>query len=159
MPSVHRHNQNTASSSTTRARELFYWLAVLVTCALGTATGDWTLDLTGRTPGVSVLFAPGVIVSIVFAWRLGADAVLSFWLAHILTRPLGADLGDWLGSTTGDGGLGLGAAVTSVIFLAAILATVLWLTFSRSDVVETSDPTPRAVHPARERIMLGYTPS
>ncbi|MET7727798.1 COG4705 family protein [Streptomyces mirabilis] len=143
---------------TTRPRELFYWLAVLVTFALGTATGDWTLELTGWTPGVSVLLPLGLIGAIVLAWRLGANAVLSFWLAYILTRPLGANLGDWLGSPSGDGGLGLGTAVTSVIFLAAILATVVYLTFSRSDVIETNDHTdaPRALNPARERIMLGY---
>lgn len=140
----------------TRPRELFYWLAVLVTFALGTATGDWTLELTGWTPGVSVLLPLGLIVTIVLAWRLGANAVLSFWLAYILTRPLGANLGDWLGSPSSDGGLGLGTAVTSVIFLVAILATVLYLTRSRSDVIETSDPAPRAVNLGRERIMLGY---
>ncbi|MFI9645753.1 hypothetical protein ACIHAA_05570 [Streptomyces sp. NPDC052040] len=145
-------------SITTRPRELFYWLAVLVTFALGTATGDWTLDLTGWTPGVSVLLPLGLIAAIVLAWRLGAGAVLSFWLAYILTRPLGANLGDWLGSPGGDGGLGLGTAATSVIFLAAILATVLYLTLSRSDVIETSGATrtPRAADPARERLMLGY---
>jgi uncharacterized membrane-anchored protein len=143
---------------TTRPRELFYWLAVLVTFALGTATGDWTLELTGWTPGVSVLLPLGLIATIVFAWRLGANAVLSFWLAYILTRPLGANLGDWLGSPSGDGGLGLGTAATSVIFLAAILATVVYLTLSRSDVIETNDltDTPGALNPARERIMLGY---
>ncbi|MGW3248305.1 COG4705 family protein [Streptomyces sp. NPDC001070] len=145
-------------SIVTRPRELFYWLAVLVTFALGTATGDWTLDLTGWTAGVSVLLPLGLIIAIVVAWRLGANAVLSFWLAYILTRPLGANLGDWLGSPSGDGGLGLGTAATSVIFLIAILATVLYLTRSRSDVIETLDPTrtPRAVNPVRERIMLGY---
>jgi uncharacterized membrane-anchored protein len=143
-------------SIVTRPRELFYWLAVLVTFALGTATGDWTLDLTGWTAGVSVLLPVGLIFTIVVAWRLGANAVLSFWLAYILTRPLGANLGDWLGSPSSEGGLGLGTAATSVIFLFAILATVVYLTFSRSDVIETSAPTPRAVNPARERIMLGY---
>jgi uncharacterized membrane-anchored protein len=145
-------------SITTRPRELFYWLAVLVTFALGTATGDWTLDLTGWTPGVSVFLPLGLIFAIVLGWRLGANAVLSFWLAYILTRPLGANLGDWLGSPGGDGGLGLGTAVTSVIFLGAILATVVYLTLSRSDVIETQDPAdaPRALNPARERIMLGY---
>ncbi|MFD8814802.1 hypothetical protein ACFV23_25745 [Streptomyces sp. NPDC059627] len=143
---------------TTRPRELFYWLAVLVTFALGTATGDWTLELTGWTPGVSVFLPLGLIVAIVLGWRLGAGAVLSFWLAYILTRPLGANLGDWLGSPSGDGGLGLGTAITSVIFLGAILATVVYLTVSRSDVIETHDLShaPRALNPARERIMLGY---
>ncbi|MET8630504.1 hypothetical protein ABZW30_43545 [Kitasatospora sp. NPDC004669] len=145
-------------SIVTRPRELFYWLAVLVTFALGTATGDWTLELTGWTPDVSVLLPLGLIAAIVLGWRLGAGAVLSFWLAYILTRPLGANLGDWLGSPGDQGGLGLGTAVTSVIFLVAILATVLYLTRSRSDVIEADDlsQTPRAVNPARERIMLGY---
>ncbi|MEU0251612.1 hypothetical protein ABZ299_03605 [Streptomyces sp. NPDC006184] len=145
-------------SITTRPRELFYWLAVLVTFALGTATGDWTLDLTGWTPGVSVLLPLGLIVAIILGWRLGANAVLSFWLAYILTRPLGANIGDWLASPSGDGGLGLGTAVTSVIFLATILATVVYLTLSRSDVIESQDltDTSRMLNPARERIMLGY---
>ncbi|MFE2282979.1 hypothetical protein ACFXDJ_02195 [Streptomyces sp. NPDC059443] len=145
-------------SITTRPRELFYWLAVLVTFALGTATGDWTLELTGWTAGVSVLLPLGLIVAIVVGWRIGANAVLSFWLAYILTRPLGANLGDWFGSPGADGGLGLGTAVTSVIFLAAILATVVYLTFSRSDVIEAQEltGTPPALNAARERGMLVY---
>ncbi|MFD8693615.1 COG4705 family protein [Kitasatospora purpeofusca] len=145
-------------SIVTRPRELFYWLAVLVTFALGTATGDWTLELTGWTPGLSVLLPLGLIASIVLARRLGASTVLSFWLAYILTRPLGANLGDWFASPGGDGGLGLGTAVTSVLFLAAILATVLHLARSRADVIESrsEDLAVRAADPARERIMLGY---
>ncbi|MEU3316654.1 hypothetical protein ABZ743_28770 [Streptomyces sp. NPDC006662] len=145
-------------SITTRPRELFYWLAVLVTFALGTATGDWTLELTGWTAGVSVLLPLGLIAAIIVGWRLGANAVLSFWLAYVLTRPLGANLGDWLGSPSGDGGLGLGTALTSVIFLVAILATVVYLTFSRSDVIEVQEPTRalRTPSPARERGMLAY---
>ncbi|MFD8083523.1 hypothetical protein ACFV4F_17695 [Kitasatospora sp. NPDC059722] len=145
-------------SIVTRSRELFYWLAVLVTFALGTAVGDWTLELTGWAPGVSVLLPLGLIAAIVVGRRLGAGAVLSFWLAYILTRPLGANLGDWLASPSSDGGLGLGTAVTSVIFLAAILATVVHLTRSRSDVIAADDGarTPQAANPARERVMLGY---
>ncbi|MEV7182270.1 hypothetical protein [Kitasatospora sp. NPDC093679] len=145
-------------SIVTRPRELFYWLAILVTFALGTATGDWTLELTGWAPGVSVLLPLGLIAAIVLGWRLGASAVLSFWLAYILTRPLGANLGDWFASPSGDGGLGLGTAVTSVVFLAAILATVLYLTRSRSDVIEADGQAQAAgaANPARERIMLGY---
>jgi repeat uncharacterized protein DUF347 len=112
-------------SIVTLPRELFYWLAVLVTFALGTAVGDWTLATTGWGPGTSVLLPAGLIVAIVVGWRLRADAVLSFWLAYILTRPLGANLGDWLASPTADHGLGLGTALTSVIFLVAILVGVL----------------------------------
>jgi uncharacterized membrane-anchored protein len=107
-------------SIVTLPRELFYWLAVLVTFALGTAAGDWILELTGWGPGTSVLLPAGLIVAIVIGWRLGANAVLSFWLAYILTRPLGANLGDWLGFPLDQRGLGLGVALTSAIFLTAI---------------------------------------
>ncbi|MEV7416183.1 hypothetical protein [Streptomyces sp. NPDC089919] len=142
---------------TTRPRELFYWLAVLVTFALGTATGDWTLELTGWTAGVSVLLPLGLIAAILAGWRLGAGPVLSFWLAYVLTRPLGANLGDWLGAPRAEGGLGLGTAVTSVLFLAAILATVCYLTYSRRDVIEARDGGGRrAPNAARERGMLVY---
>ncbi|MGV9269624.1 COG4705 family protein [Kitasatospora sp. NPDC003701] len=145
-------------SIVTRPRELFYWLAILVTFALGTATGDWTLELTGWAPGIAVLLPLGLIASIVLGRSLGAGTVLSFWLAYILTRPLGANLGDWFASPGGDGGLGLGTAVTSVVFLAAILATVVHLTRSRSDVIEADGRTHTvgAGNPTRERVMLGY---
>ncbi|WP_405498577.1 hypothetical protein [Nocardia sp. NBC_00511] len=146
-------------SITTTPRELFYWLAVLVTFALGTAAGDWTLSLTGWGPGVSVLLPAGLIAAVALGHRWGANAVLSFWLAYILTRPLGANLGDWLASPTADHGLGLGTALTSVLFLAAILATVLYLTRTRADVLgtETNSPaTASKTSPSRERLMLGY---
>jgi uncharacterized membrane-anchored protein len=146
-------------SIVTRPRESFYWLAVLVTFALGTAAGDWTLQLTGWGPGTSVLLPAGLIAAIAIGWRLGANPVLAFWLAYILTRPLGANLGDWLASPTTDHGLGLGTAVTSAVFLTAILATVGYLTISRVDVMEErGDQRVSAVaaNPTRERIMHGY---
>ena len=142
-------------SITTLPRELFYWLAILVTFALGTAAGDWTLELTGWSPGVAVLLPAGLIVAVVAGWKLGANSVLSFWLAYILTRPLGANLGDWLGFPNDQQGLGLGVALTSVIFLAAILATVIYLTVTRADVIERNDP-PRTENRRREQVMLGY---
>ncbi|MBY8862257.1 hypothetical protein K7711_37695 [Nocardia sp. CA2R105] len=147
-------------SIVTLPRELFYWLAVLVTFALGTAAGDWTLQLTGWGPGTSVLLPAGLIAAIALGWRLGANAVLSFWLAYILTRPLGANLGDWFASSRADHGLGAGTAVTSVIFLAAILATVGYLTRTRADVIDTPQTATAspvsAANPARERLMLAY---
>lgn len=146
-------------SIVTTPRELFYWLAVLVTFALGTAVGDWTLQLTGWGPGTSVLLPTGLIVSIAIGWRAGANPVLSFWLAYILTRPLGANLGDWLASAPTNHGLGWGTAITSAIFLAAILATVSYLMVSRSDVIG-DDGQARAATvtttPTRERLTLGY---
>ncbi|WP_230006179.1 hypothetical protein, partial [Microbacterium sp. Bi128] len=144
-------------SITTTRRELFYWLAILVAFALGTASGDWILELTGWSPGVSVLLPAGLILAVILGWRLGANAVLSFWLAYILTRPLGANLGDWMGFPTTDGGLGLGVGLTSIIFLTAILATVIYLSITRVDTVEKVRPavTPPTT-PTRQRVMLGY---
>ncbi|MHA3700908.1 COG4705 family protein [Jatrophihabitans sp. YIM 134969] len=131
-------------SITTRSREAWYWLAVLVTFALGTAAGDWTLDLTGWTPGAAVLLPAGLIVAVVAAWGLGAGPVLCFWLAYILTRPLGANLGDYFGLDPADGGLGLGTLATSLIFLAVILAVVLLLTFTGLDRTERDDAATRS---------------
>ncbi|GAA0928715.1 hypothetical protein GCM10009554_10530 [Kribbella koreensis] len=137
----------------TLPREAFYWLAVLVTFALGTATGDWTLELTGWSPGTSVLLPLALIAIVTACWRLGANPVLAFWLIYILTRPLGANLGDWLAAPKiPDQGLGLGTLVTSLIFLSAILATVVYLTFTKSDVIEghRAARTPKYHRPARE---------
>ncbi|MGU3435951.1 hypothetical protein ACNHUS_23380 [Actinomycetes bacterium M1A6_2h] len=137
-------------------RELFYWLAILVTFALGTAAGDWTLDTTGWGPGTSVLLPAGLIVAVVVGWRLGANAVLAFWLAYILTRPLGANLGDWFATPTSEHGLGLGTFLTSVVFLLAIAATVLYLSMTHRDVIDKVERTPAAQNPRREKAMLAY---
>jgi uncharacterized membrane-anchored protein len=138
-------------------RESFYWLAVLVTFALGTAAGDWTLELTGWGPGKSVLLPLALIGTVTLVWRLGANEVLTFWLAYILTRPLGANIGDWLAAPTSEKGLALGTFVTSIIFLSAILATVVYLSISRADVIEKqkAGPTGRYVRAERERPLLG----
>jgi uncharacterized membrane-anchored protein len=144
-------------SIVTTPREGFYWLAVLVTFALGTATGDWTLELTGWGPGVSVLLPLGLLAIVTALWRFGANPVLTFWIAYILTRPLGANIGDWLGTPTSEKGMGLGTFVTSVIFLGAILGTVLYLSFTRADVIEKDDAQkaePPASTPRRRRISL-----
>jgi len=122
-------------SITTTPRESFYWLTVLVTFALGTATGDWTLELTGWGPGFSVLLPLSLIAAVTLLWRARLNAVLCFWLAYVLTRPLGANIGDWLATPANDQGVGLGTLGTSIAFLAAIVATVAYLTFSRVDVI------------------------
>jgi uncharacterized membrane-anchored protein len=131
----------------TTPRESFYWLTVLVTFALGTAVGDWTLELTGWSAGVSVLLPLGLILAVLASWKIGAGPVLSFWLAYILTRPLGANIGDYLASPHSDGGLGLGTLGTSVLFLGTILAVVVYLTVTDKDRTEslhplTGDPVP-----------------
>ncbi|MDH2413024.1 hypothetical protein [Nocardioides sp. CER19] len=123
-------------SINTPAREAWYWLTVLVTFALGTALGDWSLDLTGWGPGTSVLLPLGLLVATIVAWRAGANPVLTFWIAYVLTRPLGANIGDFLASDRSEGGLGLGTLVPSVAFLAAILAVVIYLSVSKVDRTE-----------------------
>jgi len=144
-------------SIVTTPREAFYWLAVLVTFALGTATGDWTLELTGWGPGRSVLLPLALIAIVTLVWRFGADAVLTFWVAYILTRPLGANIGDWLASPHSEKGLGLGTFVTSIVFLSAILATVVYLSVTRADVTENHDAHTRPPEstPQRQRTSLG----
>src|SRR3954463_5935534 len=124
----------------TTPREAWYWLTVLVTFALGTAAGDWTLELTGWSPGAAVLLPLGLIVAVLAAWKLGAGPVLCFWLAYILTRPLGANIGDFLGSPHADGGLGLGTLGTSVLFLGTIFAVVVYLTRTQVDRTELAQP-------------------
>lgn len=126
----------------TTPRESFYWLTVLVTFALGTAVGDWTLELTGWSAGASVMLPLSLILAVLVAWKLGAGPVLSFWLAYILTRPLGANIGDYLASPRADGGLGLGTRGTSVLFLGTILAVVVFLTVTDKDRTEATQPTP-----------------
>ncbi len=145
-------------SIVTTPREAFYWLAVLVTFALGTATGDWTLELTGWGPGKSVLLPLTLLAIVTILWRFGANPVLTFWIAYILTRPLGANIGDWLGSPSSEKGLGLGTFVTSIIFLSAILGTVVYLSLSRADVIESDTDVgsePPVSTPRRRRVALG----
>ena len=122
----------------TRSREAWYWATVLVTFSLGTAVGDWTVEATGWTPGVSVLLPLGLIAATLVAWKSGANAVLTFWIAYILTRPLGANIGDYLASDKSEGGLGLGTLWPSLAFLAAILLVVLYLSVTRIDRTEKS---------------------
>jgi uncharacterized membrane-anchored protein len=134
----------------TTPREAWYWLTVLVTFALGTAVGDWTVELTGWSPGRSVLLPLGLVLAVLLGWKLGMGPVLSFWLAYVLTRPLGANLGDFLASPRADGGLDLGTLSTSVLFLSTILAVVVFLTVTGADRTET----PRV--PDRARDVLPY---
>ncbi|PGZ95375.1 hypothetical protein COE51_20735 [Bacillus pseudomycoides] len=125
----------------TRKREVFYWLTVLFTFALGTAVGDLYSEQLGLGylyTGITVI----IIIGCVFlAWKfLKLDGVLAFWIAYILTRPLGASLGDYLSQPKTNGGLGLGTTVTSVIFLIAILAIIIFLAVTKIDTTAKRDP-------------------
>ena len=122
----------------TTKRELFYWTAILFTFALGTAAGDLATEALGLGFNVGVVAFAGLIAVVYAAYRLGAGAVLAFWLAYVLTRPLGASLGDLLSQSPAYGGLGLGTVATSTAFLAVIVALVAMLSL-RTDRPRTAD--------------------
>jgi uncharacterized membrane-anchored protein len=111
----------------TAPRERFYWLAILLTFALGTAAGDLATEALGLGFRLGVLVFGGLIAAIYLAYRRAANPVLTFWLAYILTRPLGASLGDLLSQSPEYGGIGWGTVNTSAVFLAVIASLVLML--------------------------------
>src|SRR6478609_6413159 len=112
----------------TRRREAFYWVAILLTFALGTAAGDLISE--GMGLGYlfgTILFASLIGVIAVARFTFKANVVFCFWAAYILTRPLGASIGDLLSQNPADGGLGLGTTVTSFVFLTVIVGLVVFL--------------------------------
>jgi len=118
----------------TRRREFFYWLTILFTFALGTAAGDLIAETYKLGyPLAAAIFAGAIAIVAIAHYLFKLNAVLAFWIAYILTRPLGASIGDYLSQAPDDGGLDLGTVVTSAIFLAAILATVIYLTITKRD--------------------------
>jgi uncharacterized membrane-anchored protein len=124
----------------TRRRELFYWAAILFTFALGTAGGDLLAEGLALGYATSALLFGAAIAIIAMAhFRFGLNTVLAFWAAYILTRPLGASLGDLLSQSSGKGGLGFGSFGTSLLFLATIAALIAYL----------------SLHPQKEVIPVG----
>lgn len=125
----------------TPRRELFYWAVVMATFALGTAVGDLTaLTLHLGYLASGVLFTVLIAVpAIGFRW-LGWNGVLSFWIAYVLTRPLGASYADWLAFPTNAGGLGIGHGVVAVCLTAVIVALVAYLSVTRKDVARVREP-------------------
>ncbi|MBP1807015.1 hypothetical protein [Rubellimicrobium aerolatum] len=122
---------------TTDRREAFYWLAILFTFALGTAAGDLVAEKFGLGYLTTGLLFGLVIAAIAFGhYVLKMNAILAFWLAYILTRPLGASFGDLLSQPSEYGGLGLGTIVTSALFLAVIAGIVLYMTLTNRGEVE-----------------------
>lgn len=120
----------------TRRRELFYWAAILCTFALGTAAGDLATEALGLgfTWGAMGF---GALIAITYAaYRFGGNAVLTFWIGYILTRPFGAALGDLLTQAKTYGGLGMGAMWTSALFLSVIVLLVTVAQFGPSTASE-----------------------
>jgi uncharacterized membrane-anchored protein len=106
-------------------------LAILFTFALGTAGGDLLAE--GLAVGYAwsaLLFATAIGIIAVAHFRFGLNAVFAFWAAYVLTRPLGASLGDLLSQSSGKGGLGFGSFGTSLLFLAAIAVLIAYLSLN-----------------------------
>lgn len=108
----------------TRRRELFYWSAILCTFALGTAAGDLATETLSLGFIWGAVSFGGLIAATFAIWRMGGNAVLTFWIGYILTRPFGASLGDLLTQAKTYGGLGMGAMWTSALFLTVIVLLV-----------------------------------
>ena len=121
----------------TRRREVFYWATVMITFALGTAAGDWTAKSVGLGWLASaLLFSAAMAVPAVLHRWAGLNAVLAFWTAYVLTRPVGASFADWMADDRASGGLGWGKLMTTVVTSALIVAFVAFLAVTRRDVEE-----------------------
>ena len=119
----------------TRRRELFYWATVMITFALGTAAGDWTAKSVGLGwLGSGVLFTVAMLVPAALHRWAGLNAILAFWIAYVLTRPVGASFADWMADGTQNGGLGWGKLMTTVVTSGLIVAFVAFLAVTRRDV-------------------------
>ena len=126
----------------TPRREAFYWATVLATFALGTATGD----LTARTLNLGYL-ASGIWFSLAFAavavahWKFGLNPILAFWIAYVLTRPVGASFADYVAFPHAVGGLGVGHAQVALVLTFFIVCLVAYLAVTRKDVEQVpSEP-------------------
>jgi uncharacterized membrane-anchored protein len=127
-------------SIVTRRREVFYWLAVVFTFAMGTALGDLfaTTFTLGYLPS-ALVFTALICVPLV-AWRLGANPVLTFWAAYILTRPIGASFADFFGMPKDVSGMGWGHGAVSLVTLVLVLACIIYLARSGIDQPEEARP-------------------
>ena len=113
----------------TTRRELFYWTTVMATFALGTAAGDLTANTLGLGYFISGLVFSGLIVLPAFAyWKLGLSEIAAFWIAYILTRPLGASFADWFGKPVRVGGLGWGDGPVALALTSLIVICVAYMT-------------------------------
>jgi uncharacterized membrane-anchored protein len=127
-------------SINTTKRELFYWAAILFTFALGTATGDYLAEtLKLGYAQAALLFAASIAVVAFLYYALKVNGVLTFWLAYILTRPLGASIGDLLADSVDEGGLGFGTTQTSMLFLSIITSLIIYLSLKHNKSVSLAD--------------------
>jgi uncharacterized membrane-anchored protein len=128
-------------SVTTQRREVFYWATVFATFALGTALGDFTANSLNMGYLPSGLFFLGVILLPLLAWwRFGLNPIAAFWMAYVVTRPLGASFADWISKPSNLTGIGFGDGPTALVFAVAVLALVAYLAIARPDIQRSVTP-------------------
>ena len=136
-------------SINSRGRETYFWAGVIATFALGTAVGDWTAQSWGLgNLGSGIMFCVLILLPVAARRWFGFNAVAAFWVAYVLTRPLGASFADWMGSPTFRGGLGYEMAYVAVGWLLAIAAVVGYLAVTRRKAVILEDG--RTERPVRQ---------
>ena len=126
-------------SITNAKREGFYWATVITTFALGTAVGDMTATTFGwgyLTSGIVFTIVILLVALVQYLMRSSTNGVIAFWVAYILTRPLGASYADWMGEPRAKGGLEWGGARVSLILFAAIFLLVAYLAVTKKDAPE-----------------------
>ncbi len=122
----------------TNRREAFYWLTILFTFALGTGVGDLIAERFSLGYGISFFIFAGAIALLALLWKLNVvNHVFAFWAVYVVTRPLGAAIGDQMAQNDPKyGGWGLGTTKTSLIFLSAILTLVIFLSITKRDQIK-----------------------
>jgi uncharacterized membrane-anchored protein len=124
-------------SVTTQRREAFYWATVFATFALGTALGDFTatsLNL-GYLPS-GILFGVIILIPALARWRFGLNSIAAFWMAYVVTRPLGASFADYISKPHSLSGINFGDGPTAIVFAVAVLVLVCYLALARPDIQE-----------------------
>jgi uncharacterized membrane-anchored protein len=128
-------------SITTQRREAFYWATVFATFALGTALGDFTADSLGMGYLPSGIFFFAVILLPALAWwRFGLNSITAFWMAYVVTRPLGASFADWISKPSSLTGIAFGNGPTAVVFAVATFVLVSYLAIARPDIQQVVRP-------------------
>ena len=138
---IWQRNEGTLSihSITTQRREGYYWAVVFATFALGTALGDFTATSLGMGYLVSGIFFLAVILIPALAWwRFGLNSIAAFWMAYVVTRPLGASFSDWISKPASLTGLGFGNGQTAIVFGIAVFIAVSYLAIARPDIQQAA---------------------
>lgn len=128
-------------SIVTQRREMYYWVTVFATFALGTALGDFTASVVGLGYLSSgIMFSAIILVPAVAWWRFRLNAVAAFWFAYVVTRPLGASFADYLSKSPRISGLGLGDGPTALVITLVVAVLVGYLAVTRVDVQRRAHP-------------------